>query len=48
MENALLVAGGIIGFALLMLPTGLIWRGFKNLKDTWQGKSKNSRSDNGV
>lgn len=48
MRDALLIVGGIVGFALIVLPTGLIMRGFKNLKETWQGKSNNVSSRDGI
>lgn len=46
MKDALLL-GGIVGFALVVLPTRLLFGTFKNLKQTWQGKSKNIRSHDG-
>ncbi|MGZ4789149.1 MAG: hypothetical protein ACXVZX_11580 [Terriglobales bacterium] len=41
MWHALVVVFAILAFLFAVLPLDLVWRGYKNLRDTWTGKSKN-------
>jgi hypothetical protein len=44
-SDKLLLMAGVIGAALLWLPTSLIERGMKELWLTWNGKSKNIKAN---
>jgi hypothetical protein len=44
-KDTVLLVAGVIGAALLFLPTSAIGRGLKEIWLTWNGKSKNIKPD---
>ncbi len=45
MRDTFLLILAIGSAVALLLPWNLVWHAYKNLRDTWTGKSKNIRRD---